>query len=139
MVAGLALGARTAARDAVLDDIVRHVDEDGALDGRAHLGEDLGLRKVAREAVQQHRHVARRLRDDILDHRGDEGVGHELARLHERLGLPAGLRPLRHGAAQQVAARHVFEIRVLGRQLARDRTLPRTRGAQKNDDIHSGE
>ena len=58
MVAGLALRARTTTRDAVLDDVVRHVDELGALHRRAHLGKDLGLREIAREAIEQHRDVA---------------------------------------------------------------------------------
>jgi len=109
-----------------------------ASDRRAHLREDLRLREVAREAVEEHRHVARRLRDHVLDHLRDERVGHEVAGLHVALGLDARRRALRHRTAQQVAGRDVLQVCVFGRQAARDRTLPRTRGPQQNDNVHVG-
>ena len=99
--------------------------------------ENLRLRHVARESIQQHRDVARRFGDHILDHGGDQFIGDELAGLHVALGGLTGLRALRDGAAQEVSRRDVLEVCVLGRELRRDRALARTGRTQQNDDIHN--
>ena len=136
VVARLALGASATAGDAILDDFVRNVDQDGALDGSTHLLENLGLGEIAREAVEKHRDVARRFGDDILDHAGDKSVGNEVAALHIALSLKTGLGPLRDSAAKEISGGNMLQVGIVGGELARNRTLPRTRGTEKNYNIH---
>ena len=42
------------------------------------------------------------------------------------------------GAAKQVSRRNVLQVVMLGRELPRDRSLPRTRGPQQNHNVHAG-
>ena len=136
MIASLALRASAASGDTIGDDFVGDIDKHHRLDRRASVLENLGLRNIAREAIEKHRHVAFGLGDDILDHLCNERIRNERTLLHEALGLNASRRTLGNGSAKQVAGADMLEIIVLGRETARDRTLPRTRGSQQDNNIH---
>ena len=70
---------------------------------------DVGLREVAREAVE---HVAPGrggLGDDRREELDDDAVGHQLAAVDVARGAPADLGPARHLGAQRVAGGDVLE------------------------------
>jgi hypothetical protein len=92
--------------------------------------ERLGLRVVAREAVEQEAVVALLL-DLAEDHRDHQVVGHELARVHVRGRLLAELGRLLDVVAQQVAGRDVRKVEVLA-QTGRLRALTGPGGTEEN-------
>ena len=67
-----------------------------------HVVERHGLARGARKAVQQKALGAGRLRELGLDETNDEIVRHELASLHERLGLFAEVSAVLHGGPKQI-------------------------------------
>ena len=95
-----------AAADALDEHLVWHLElEDGVDLADAlrdeHLVERHGLRGGAREAVEDEAVGALGRLDVVLDDAHHDVVRHEAARLHDRLGLLAHLRP----CARVVAAR----------------------------------
>src|SRR3546814_5469708 len=94
------------------------------------LFERLGLRRGARVAVEDHRHVATEFVEPFADQARYDRVGHQLARVHDRLCLKAdGGAGLDRGV-QHVAARQLdHAMRVLERP--RLRSLARARRAQQ--------
>ena len=64
-----------------------------------------GLGNGARESVEHEAGRAVRAAKSLSDHGDDEVVGHELARIHDALGLAAERGAFAHGGPQHVAAR----------------------------------
>ena len=137
VVSSLAGGARAATGNAILDHGVGHVDQHHGADLGACLLENVGLRHIAREAIEKHGDVASGLGDYILDHGGYELIWDELSGFHEVLGGLARLSAFRNGTTQKVSRRDVLEISVLGCELSRNRTLARTGRTQQNNYIHN--
>ena len=71
----------------------------------------------AREAVEQEAVLRLGRLDGLEDDAGDDLVGHELAGVHELLGLLAELALGGHGGAQHVARRDVRQVEVVGQPL----------------------
>ena len=92
-------------------------DVEVAADLAQHLLERLGLRHRAREAVE-HEALARVLvAEPLADQRDHQVVGHELARVVDRLHLPAELRARRTIAARSMSpGRHVRDAVLRGDQ-----------------------
>ena len=102
-------------------------------DGRAGQPvERLRLGQRAREAVEDPAGRGVGPRDPFLDHRDDQLVGDELARVHELLRLAAEL-----GALGNVLAEHVARRDVRDPQLARERLRLRPlAGARRSQEDH---
>ena len=96
------------------------MDDSGVVQG-------FGLRDGAREAVEDEPRSAIGLVEPFADHGDDQVVGHELAGLHDSLGLAAEHGSRAHRRAQHVAARNLRDAEVLGEKpglgaFARSRT-----------------
>jgi len=98
---------------------------------REHLVELLRLRDGAREAVEHKAALARRLVEVLADQVHDEVVRHELAGVHDVLGLLAERRLRLHGGAEHVARREVAHA-VLLDELGRLRALARAGRAHEH-------
>jgi hypothetical protein len=133
-VLDVAVRALAAAGQALDDDVVRrrHVQRRGEPPAHALelLVQRVGLRVVAREAVEQEAVVALLL-DLVEDHLDHQRIGHELAGVHVRRRLLAELGLLLDMVAQQVAGRDVRKVEVLA-QSRRLRALTGPRGAEQN-------
>ena len=100
-----------------------------------HLVQGSSLRQGAREAVQDHAVLAVGLLDALGDDTDDDLVGHQLALLHDRLGLDADLGAGLHGRAQHLA-RGELNQPPAGRELLGLGSLARPRRPQQ-DHNHS--
>mmetsp|Transcript_6826 Transcript_6826/g.19785 ORF Transcript_6826/g.19785 Transcript_6826/m.19785 type:complete len:271 (-) Transcript_6826:264-1076(-) len=108
-IAGLRV--ETAANHALNELVVRHVEEQEGVGNDASLGERVGLRLRAREAVQKPTlGLAVRLREALLHDADDDIIRHELTALHVPLGELAHLRPGLNRRAQHVARRQVHAV-----------------------------
>src|SRR6185295_13635898 len=138
VVAGAALGAGEAADDALGQRLLvdLHLDHPVELlaGGRQHGVERLGLSLGAREAVQDEALGGIRLGDAVLDQTDHQRVGHQLAPLHDPLGLLAELAARGYRGAQHVAGRELDHA-LLGLQALRLGALSSARRSQK-DDVH---
>jgi hypothetical protein len=97
------MGVAAAADRALLEQRVGHLEQHHGVEldpGVAQRGiERLGLRRGAREAVEHEPAGAVRLGDPLQDHADHDLVRHQLARLHELVGLdPQGGALLDRGA-----------------------------------------
>mmetsp|Transcript_86377 Transcript_86377/g.259125 ORF Transcript_86377/g.259125 Transcript_86377/m.259125 type:complete len:202 (-) Transcript_86377:1102-1707(-) len=125
------------ARDALDENVVGHLQQDGLGRHQEELLHLLGLRLGPREAVEKPTALlALGLVELIGDEADDEVVGHELTRLHVLLGLLAELvRLVLGGLAQHVARRDVDELEHLNNLLA---LRPFARGRRARDDnVHN--
>ena len=102
------------AGDAFQDKAVWHLDQHHGVQGHVSLcqinGQRLGLRPGARKAIENEPLGAIRSRRAFDDHRNDQFVGHQLAGLHEAVGLLAQIRAGGHRGAQHVATRNVRNL-----------------------------
>ena len=129
------LDAGAAPTEAAHDLLVADVDQQhrGQLPTQlAQLGgQRLGLRRGAREAVEDE--AVGRLAgvDPLADHADDHLVGDEVAAVHVVLGGLAELGSLAHRGAEDVPGRVVRQLEVLLQALAL-RALARPRGAEQD-------
>ena len=125
--------AHQAAGDALDQLLLVHVEHQQPVDLAAvplQLGiERLGLRDVAREAVEQEAALRVGLRDAVDQHLDHQRVGHELAGLHEVLRAPAELRAVAQVRAQHVAGGDVRQPELGGEPWCL-RPLPRAGRAE---------
>mmetsp|Transcript_27532 Transcript_27532/g.92033 ORF Transcript_27532/g.92033 Transcript_27532/m.92033 type:complete len:254 (+) Transcript_27532:390-1151(+) len=92
------LRVRAPAHDALHQDAVRHVEVQHHVRDDVRLGQGVRLGGSPREAIEEPTALlAVGLREAVADHADDHLVGHELAGVHELLGLLAHVRPVRHG------------------------------------------
>src|SRR3954453_22431159 len=114
--------ARAAATEPAHDLVLGDVDQEG----RGHLplqlfhllAQSLGLGHRAREAIQDEAVGRLLLLQALRDHPDDHLVGHQVAAVHELLGLRADLGALLDRRAQDVACREVRQPEVLLEALA---------------------
>src|SRR5262249_10549330 len=99
-----------------------------------HLLQRLGLRHVAREAVEQEPRPGVVLSQPAGDHGDGDLVGYQIATVHEGLGLAAELRTSAHVVAEDVTCRNFRNHQVGGNELGLC-TLART-GWPYQDDSH---
>ena len=89
---------------------------------RAHLGEhvveDLGLRDVAREAVEQEAVAGVVLVEPLLDHRDRHLVGYQVAGVHVPLGLVAQRGAVGHVRSEDVPGRDLGHRQVGSEELS---------------------
>ena len=109
-VVGAALQLRALERS-LHADLVGHVEEQDRVQAPAdpaeHRVQRLGLREVAREAVEHEPALGVRLREALLDHRDRQFVGHEPAGGHDLADLLAELGALGLRGAEHVTRRDV--------------------------------
>ena len=104
-----------------------------AADLAQHLVERLGLREVAREAVEDEPVERVVLGQPLADHPDRDLVGDEVAALHDRVDLAPERRRVVE-RAEHVAGRDVRDL-VLGRDALRLRSLPRPLRAE-HEHVH---
>mmetsp|Transcript_5620 Transcript_5620/g.15708 ORF Transcript_5620/g.15708 Transcript_5620/m.15708 type:complete len:265 (-) Transcript_5620:173-967(-) len=117
-----------AARNALHEDLVRHVQQNEGARVDAQVLEHVRLRHGARHTIEQVALVIRHVLSRGLDDVHDELIRHEVARVHEALRLHAQRRLALHLRAQRVARRDVLHVVALRDGLAL-RALSRGRGA----------
>ena len=126
----VAVAAHATRGEALDDDLGVNVDEQRRVQRTTQLGQ-LGvkrdrLRGRAREAVEDEALLGVRILQALGDQADDDIVGHEVARVHERLRLLPQRRAGLYGSAQHVARGDVRRAELFN-QLGRLRTLTSTR------------
>ena len=108
VIAGAALGASKTPGDPFHKEVIVDRDFHHPVNLPLPLDEQriqhLGLAGGTRYAIKDHTTATLEGIDPLADHRHDDIVGHELAGIHDGLGLAADLGALADGLAQHVAS-----------------------------------
>ncbi|GAA4671176.1 hypothetical protein GCM10023347_26270 [Streptomyces chumphonensis] len=130
------LAAHAAAGDAPDHLVLGDLQVQHGVQRQADVGEDaverLGLREVAREAVEQEAVRGVRLLHAVLGHADGDLVRHQLALAHEVLRAAAQLRALADVGTEEVTGGDVRNAEILGEQRGL-RALARTRRPDEED------
>ena len=133
MVGAAALGAHTAAGQAVDDDIVGRINIERHID-MGNLIQRFRLSDGAREAIQNIAMLAIRLGQTFLDHGNDHLIGNQLALVNIALGVQTRGGLLADCTAEHIAGGNLRDAQLLHQSL-RMRALAGAGGAQENN-IH---
>ena len=137
-VGGLALRTGLAPGEPPDQDVGRHLEQDDVVDAPPpalqHLVERLRLRHGAGETVEEEALDDARRGQRLVDDAVDDVVGHQLARVHQRLRLAAERRPIGDRLAQDVARRQLRDAVAEDQPLGLC-ALPCSGGPEK-DEVH---
>jgi hypothetical protein len=97
-----------------------------------HVAQDLGLRDVPREAVEQETVLRVVLREAVADHGDGDLVGHQVTTVHVRLGQLAKVRAARDVGTEYVTCRDLRDGQVRCDVLGL-RPLTRSGGPDQNE------
>jgi hypothetical protein len=134
-----AVGAAPASGDPLDQNVVGSLEHHDGIHAAPHLGHHLlerfRLGYGSREPVEDHARLPTEAQQALPHELHDEIVGHEITRVHVRLGLSPQLGALPPRCPQQVAGHEPLPTQGLREQHALS-ALSDSRGTQQDDDHH---